>query len=224
APAVAPPRRPSAEEQAGLDETRLGDEARWQNFEREARVVQPWLRPSQRFVVDASSVPWPRGPPGNALALHGGIRDDEVRRLLQVALLRFHPDKFMARWRTKIPEAEQQPGSRLQKLLAQVVRDLLQLRLDWVPPAPAASQGSDFCCICLEVPERPDLRLRTTCCRQLLCTDCFAADQGRLEVPRCPYCRRDHYQAADGNARGPPAPRRRRSRSRSGRRAAALRA
>lgn len=122
--------RPPAGEEQRLDELRLGDEARWQLFEKE-------VAGDEGFVASVASVPWPRGPEGNVLALHDGLPEHEVKRLFQLALLRFHPDKFLARWRAHIAVPQCKTGSDLYQRLADVTRQVLALKTDWA----AASEG-----------------------------------------------------------------------------------
>lgn len=168
-----------------LESIRLGDEARWANFEEEA------LR-NKLFVVDICSVPWPRGPADNPLALSNDMPDDDVKHALQRALLRFHPDKFCGRWWTSIRKEDRPKGSALQQKLAEVTRALIHMKADWLPAGEVGHE--DMCMICYDAP-RAGEALRTTCCYQLLCRDCFGLDCKRLKVPRCPYCREEGYGA-----------------------------
>ena len=47
------------------------------------------------FEFDATSLPFPNGPPGNILALDETLPPEEAIRVIGVWLLRFHPDKFV---------------------------------------------------------------------------------------------------------------------------------
>jgi len=49
------------------------------------------------------------------------------------------------------------------------------------------------CGICLQNISANFLR-ETTCCRQCLCQDCWAADRVYKAVPTCPFCRRRDYE------------------------------
>ena len=71
-----------------LHETRVGDAARWKLFEKE-------VRQSQSFDITVETVPFPRGPEHNILALPDSLTVEEAQRLVSEALLRWHPDKFL---------------------------------------------------------------------------------------------------------------------------------
>ncbi|CAJ1341304.1 unnamed protein product [Effrenium voratum] len=183
----------SSEDGAELAALRAGDEVRWANFEREA------LRTDSELVVQEETVPWPRGGDENVLSLHEDLTQEEVQRLLQQALLRFHPDKFSAnpKWRARIPQRQLEAGSRLQQRLALTTRAILQLKRDWT------AQEGEECVICYEFPRR-SLRLRTTCCGQVLCRPCHAKNLAR-PAASCPMCRAQRYVATPhrGRSRSP---------------------
>ena len=167
-----PPAPPSLDTQGELDNLRLQDAVRWQLFEQQA-VTALACEATPRFEVTVETVPWPRGPQDNLLGMHEDLSQNDMRSILQLAVLRFHPDKFFVKWRRLIPEEERSRGSRLHVRLAVTIRAVLQLRKDWFGQAPRIDEE---CGICMQTAARPENRWRTACCRQPICADCFQAD------------------------------------------------
>jgi len=147
-------------------------------------------------------VPWPSGPQDNMLALDSAMPREELRGVVHKALLRYHPDKFIARFGRCIPLDLKRPGSTLLAALADITRAVQELKREFcvdsgggvgdreLAPEPPASPPE--CIICYETIYHN--LLRTTCCHQRICADCYAGDLQRTDRSRCPYCRREDYE------------------------------
>ncbi|CAE7604804.1 fbh1 [Symbiodinium sp. CCMP2456] len=165
-----------------LDETRVGDAARWKLFEKE-------VRQSQSFDITVETVPFPRGPEHNILALPDSLTMEEAQRLVSEALLRWHPDKFLSQLgRTGLAS-----GSLREKLNA-VTRELLNMRRSYSLGG-AAGNSAEYCIVCFD----ETAQLLKTFCRQkrIVCRDCYTqlsfAEDANLR--RCPQCRKDDFSA-----------------------------
>jgi len=184
----------SKESLAALCAGQEQDEVRWQLFEQACKL-------DSEFIVSLESVPWPRGPEGNILWLHADAPIEQLRRSVQVALLRFHPDKFIARWGSQVTAADRKTGSLLMQKLADTTREICELKDEFCVESSGGvrehvNSSPPECIICLEMGTTDCILLRTNCCRQRICTDCFTLDSERKEVPTCPYCRHANYQAS----------------------------
>ncbi|CAE7566293.1 unnamed protein product, partial [Symbiodinium pilosum] len=128
---------------ADLDATvRKGDAARWKLFEDE-------LRFNQEFEVSAETVPFPKGPPHNILALPDSLTVEEAQRIIGEALLRWHPDKFLALLGDRVERDQQKPGGRLREKLGEVTRELLEMRKSYSLGGEAA-RSETHCLVCFE--------------------------------------------------------------------------
>lgn len=184
-----------------LEAIREGDQVRWKLFE-EAVKTDP------KFVIDTSTVPFPRGPAGNVLALSDDMPIENAQQAIAQGLLRYHPDKFMGLFGAKVQPDQNGAGSRLRQKLAEVTRSLLQMRRDYTLSGKAnaaiPNPPANECPICMLLVGPADGRelLRTSCCRrQRLCRDCYAGVAGHNANPKCPFCRASGFKAEDPQLR-----------------------
>eukprot|EP00434_Breviolum_minutum_P012997 symbB.v1.2.011457.t1/scaffold713.1/size170176/6 len=181
-----PPEESLDDRSARLQEIREGDAVRWQLFCNEVAY-------NEDFQVDAETVPFPRGPDDNILALPDSYTPEQAQKAIAEALVRWHPDKFLGLHQTRLT-SDKHLCKCLHNELARVTRALLQMRKDYSLGGEGEARETE-CGICMQEPDGSNALLTTGCCKkQRICQSCYDLIV-RGEQPRCPFCRAHSFKA-----------------------------
>jgi len=103
-----------ASDDHALSDLRSEMETQWQTFENSSTPINS---------VDC--VPWPLGPDDNPFCLHSNMSREEQGRVIRLAFLRYHPDKFYPMFRGRIALAS---WDEVKKLLNRLVEQAKEIK------------------------------------------------------------------------------------------------